>query len=287
MLSYGVFRIFVFIFSLLSYSGVYKVSDFLAFVLKRIVGYRKDVIYGQLKLSFPEKSEAEIRKIADGAYRNLSDILLESIKGFSNSKEEYMKRYKFINPEISEKYTTQGIPVVHAAAHYTNWEWGATTYPLWFSSPVYGFYKPLKNPKMEQFGRKFRGIFDMNLIPIGQTSKVFEENKNNPAIYVFVADQSTWSDNAHWVTFLGQDTACPPGVGKYGHKLNCPVFYTEMRRVKRGFYEIHLVELLPNQHHQQPEQITNIFMNHLEEIIRKEPKNWLWSHKRWKKKRHQ
>lgn len=264
---------------------VYILSDFTAWLLGSVIKYRKDVVFMQLKKSFPNKSDEEINHIAIESYRNLADIFLESVKGFSISKSEYMKRYTFVNPEISEKYTQAGIPVVNAAAHYTNWEWGATTYPLWFTCPVYGFYKPLSNPKMEQYGRKMRGIFNMNLIPIKNTSKVIIANENAPAIYVFIADQSTWSDNAHWVTFLGQDTACPQGVGKYGNKLNCPVIYAEMNRVKRGFYEVNLVELLPNNHNISAEEITSIYMNHLENILKAKPENWLWSHKRWKKKR--
>lgn len=285
MLSYLFFRSMVLLFSFLPYPWVYRISDFLAFVLSRVVGYRREVVYGQLRKSFPEKSAEEIDNIARASYHNLADILVESIKGMSQSREEYQERYIFLNPEVSEKYTTAGRPVVHGAAHYTNWEWGAISYPLWFTSPVYGFYKPLKNPRMEMYGRKLRGIFGMNLIPIKQTSGVFERNESQPAIYVFIADQSTYSKNAHWVEFLGQDTACPQGVGKYGHMLNCPVIYVEMNRVKRGYYEIQLVELLPDQHNQSPKDITAIYMKHLENIIRKHPENWLWSHRRWKKKR--
>ena len=287
MFSYLFFRSLVLFFSFLPYSWVYRIADFLAFVLRRVVGYRRNVIYDQLTKSFPEKSAEDIEKIARDSYQNLADILVESIKGMSQSREEFLKRYIFRNPVVSEKYTTAGRPVVHAAAHYTNWEWGAVSYPLWFSSPVYGFYKPLKNKRMESYGRRLRGIFGINLIPIKQTSGVFDENGDNPAVYVFVADQSTYSQNAHWVDFLGQDTACPQGVGKYGHRLNCPVIYVEMNRVRHGFYEIHLVELLPDHHHMAPEKITEKYMNHLESIIRRAPENWLWSHKRWKKKRQQ
>ncbi len=269
------------------FSVVYKLSDFTSWLLGSVIKYRKNVVFTQLKKSFPHKSEQEIISIAQLSYKNLADIFLESIKGFSISKEEYMKRYKFVNPELSEKYTQAGVPVIHAAAHYTNWEWGAITYPLWFTSPVYGFYKPLTNPIMEKYGRKMRGIFNMNLIPIKDTSKVILANKNEPSIYVFVADQSTWSDNAHWVTFLNQDTACPQGVGKYGNMLNCPVIYAEMERVQRGFYEVKLVELLPNNHQKAPEDLTSKYMSHLEKIITSKPENWLWSHKRWKKQRNQ
>lgn len=285
MIGYIIFRLVVFIFWLIPFKVLYILSDGVAFLLHNVVKYRKSVVYKQLIKSFPEKSSEEINRIARLTYANLADILLESIKGFSMSEKSYMKRYKFLNVEVCNKYLGNGISTIHAAAHYTNWEWGATSYPLWFDYPVYGFYKPLTNKYIEAYGAKKRSMFGMRLVPIQTTSSKIEEVKDEANVYVFVGDQSTWSDNAHWVNFLGQDTACPRGIDKYARELSLPVFYVHMNRVKRGYYEIFLEEIIENGSHFVEGEITKRYMQKLEEIIKKKPANWLWSHKRWKKVR--
>ena len=102
---------------------------------------------------------------------------------------------------------------------------------------------------------------------------------------MLVSDQSTWSDNAHWVTFLGQDTACPPGADKYSRMLCCPVFYVHIQRMTRGHYDVTLHELTDGTEDLAEGIITERFMKKLESILQQRPEDWLWSHKRWKKKR--
>ena len=85
--------------------------------------------------------------------------------------------------------------------------------------------------------------------------------------------------------FLNQDTPFLPGPERIARKTNYPVFYFDVDRVKRGYYEI-TASLL----HESPSEtadtaITQSYANKLESIIQQKPANWLWSHRRWKKKK--
>ena len=285
MIGFIFLRVFVTLFGILPFTIVYKISDLLSWTLYYVIRYRRVVVETQLKVSFPEKSEGEIKAIARKSYDNLGDIIVESIKGFSMPESEFSERYKFVNPEVSLQYTQQGKCVIHSAAHYGNWEWGVITYALAFPYPALGFYKPLSNKYNEKFTALKRGRFGFIMVPINNTSKAFEQYKKDPATFVLVSDQSTWSDNAHWVHFLGQDTACPPGVDKYSRMLKCPVFYIHIQRIKRGYYEVVLHKLTDGNENLQEGVITERYMKKLESILKEKPEDWLWSHKRWKKKR--
>ncbi len=284
-IGYLFFRLIVFKFSLIPFRALYKISDFLSWLLYKVIGYRKEVVFKQLRNSFPLKSEMEIDQIAKASYRNLADIIVESIKGFSMTEADFRRRFVFTNPSVTNELTAKGQSVIHVAAHYGNFEWGVIAYPLFVNSPILGFYKPLSNTYMENYGRKNRAKFDIILIPIGQTAQAFVDFKDKPTTYAFVSDQSTWSDKAHWVTFLGQDTACPPGTDKYAHALNATVFYMNIQRVKRGFYELTFELLAENPADLPVEEVTKRFMARLETLLHQKPDDWLWSHKRWKKKR--
>jgi KDO2-lipid IV(A) lauroyltransferase len=285
MIGYIFFRLSTALFSAIPFAILYKISDFLSWFLYNAVRYRRDVVEKQLKASFPEKTDDDLTKIAKKSYANLGDIIVESLKGFTMPKSEFLKRYHFVNPELSLKYTQQGRCVIHSAAHYGNWEWGVITYALSFPIPSLGFYKPLSNKYSEKYAAKKRGRFGFIMVPIQNTSKAFDQYKNDGATFVLVSDQSTWSDNAHWVNFLGQDTACPPGADKYSRKLSCPVFYVHIQRMSRGHYDVTLHELTDGTEELAEGIVTQRFMKKLESILQERPEDWIWSHKRWKNKR--
>ena len=67
LLYYIVFAVW-YVFSLLPLRIHYVLSDLLFWLLYGVVGYRKAVIRKNLRESFPEKSEEELRKIARGYY---------------------------------------------------------------------------------------------------------------------------------------------------------------------------------------------------------------------------
>jgi Kdo2-lipid IVA lauroyltransferase/acyltransferase len=284
-IGYLAFRFVVFLFWLLPFSALYRLSNGVAWLLFNVVGYRKKVVFKQLRDSFPDKSSAEIERLARASYRNLSDILLESFKGFSMTEADFGQRYVFTNPELVHESTESGGNSIQMAAHYSNWEWGVIALPLFVKRHIVGFYKPLSNRFIENYGRQQRGQFGIDLVPIGETASAFVRLADKPTAYFFVSDQNTNSDKAHWVTFLNQDTACPYGGDKYARQYNFPAYYCDMQRIKRGYYELTFEKIAIDAPHLPDEEVTRRFMARLEQTILAKPENWLWSHKRWKKKR--
>jgi KDO2-lipid IV(A) lauroyltransferase len=289
-LGYLFFRLTIFIFSLIPFRVLYFISDGLTFLFYKVLKYRGKVIFGNLRNSFPEKSEQEIREIARKFYRNFTDIILEGIKGFSMSEKEMVKRYHFSNPELVYNNKMSGGNSILMAGHLNNWEWGAMIYHYYFREKrrIIGFYKPLSNKFIEKYGLKSRGQFGTTLIDIGRTAWAFDHYKEEPTGYILVSDQSIYSDKAHWVKFLNQDTVCPYGGDKYARQFNYPVYFVRIKRgVRRGFYEVEHELLVENPNTLSEGDITRIFMKRLEEIIIEKPEEWLWSHKRWKVKKEQ
>ena len=69
-------------------------ANCLYFLMYYVVGYRKSVIFSNLKQSFPEKSSKEIEKIGKDFYLHLCDLMTESIKGVSMNQKDFQKHYK-------------------------------------------------------------------------------------------------------------------------------------------------------------------------------------------------
>ena len=68
-------------------------------------------------------------------------------------------------------------------------------------------------------------------------------------------------------------------------RMNDAVFYVDMQRPSRGHYTVNF-ELITKDPASLPEnEVTRLFFQRLEQTIRRDPRFYLWSHKRWKRTR--
>ncbi len=68
----------------------------------RLIGYRKKVVFTNLKNSFSIKSDEELNAIMVNFFSHLCDIIMESVKGFIISEKELRKRLVIKNNELSK-----------------------------------------------------------------------------------------------------------------------------------------------------------------------------------------
>jgi len=244
------------------------------------------VVYGNLETSFPAKDKMEIEEIARGFYKNLSDVLVESVKGYSMNQESFRKRFKIENSEIAREYLKKGRTIIALASHYGNWEWGIEAVAPVFKQKVVALYKPLSNRYIDKYLKEKRRKGGMSLVPIWETRETFEESVKNPTLFIMAADQNPGRvSKAIWVPFLNHETACIHGPESYAKRYNTPLVYFDIQRIKRGYYTLTIKDLYENPSETQTGFVTGLYMQTLEKIIQEKPENWLWSHKRWKHKK--
>ncbi|MFT7606061.1 MAG: KDO2-lipid IV(A) lauroyltransferase, partial [Saprospiraceae bacterium] len=223
MIVYLLFRFAILVIKIIPFFLLYICSDGIAFILHRVIGYRKKVILTNLRNAFPDQSPSAIQSILKKTYKNLSDISLEGIKGMSCSQEELIKRYKFLNPEVVYDIFEKGKSAIGLVAHYNNWEWGAFATAPQIKGEVVGVSKSVRNPYMDRFIKKNRARFDARIILMNETARALIENRGTPTLFVLIADQSpSNARTAHWLTFLHQDTACLIGPDKIARRTNYP-----------------------------------------------------------------
>jgi KDO2-lipid IV(A) lauroyltransferase len=277
---------FVFIIAIIPFFILYLISDLLGFILYRIVGYRKEVAYDNLRKSFPDISEKELKRIVRLSYRNLSDVMVETLKGFSLTQKRVVKRHRFVNSEVLEPFVKSGKSFIVTASHYNNWEWGGLSIPLQLDCNVAVFYKPLSNKRMDRVIKKNRERTGIEMVSFYKTAATFKKYNDRQTVYFLVADQSpSNARKSYWIDFLGRETAFLHGPELYAKSYNLPVLYADIKRVKRGYYEIDFSVLVDEPSSLKDGEITRRYAAKLEDVVRKQPENWLWSHKRWKMKK--
>ncbi|MEZ4894372.1 MAG: lysophospholipid acyltransferase family protein [Saprospiraceae bacterium] len=287
MLALFFLKILVQLFRLVPFWALYQISNVLAFILYRIVGYRKQVILDNLMQAFPEKSSDEIKRIIKKTYLNLTDLMLESVKSQTTSLPELHRRCRVMNAEIAAEFLQQGQSVILAGSHCGNWEYAGLTLPYGLFGKLVGVYKPLTNKHVELYLNKNRSRGSLVLVSMDDSVAFMRKHLKKEAwAYMMIGDQSPSSrKRAHWVTFFGRETATLPGIDVLARTFGFPVFSYRILRVKRGFYEIEYEPLWLEPETATELDITRAYTKRLEEEIRANPETWLWSHKRWKMKR--
>lgn len=236
-----------------------------------------------LRNSFPEKSEEELKAIEKKYFKFLCDNILESFKMLTISRKGIAKRFKFINPEVVEHYLLQGRSVLLTGGHYGNWEWGNLSVKATFDEDVLVIYKPLANTQFGDFMNAMRSRFGTTMVPMKLTLRKIIEHKNKLFLAVFVSDQTPTRDESQYFTkFLNQDTAVFLGVEKIAKATGNPVIFCQIDRVKRGYYQAEFTTLFEDPKLAREYEITEAHTKKLESYIKAKPELWLWSHKRWK-----
>lgn len=272
--------------SLLPFWVIYRISDVTFFIIYFIVGYRKQVVFGNIQRSFPEKSTKEVKVIMFNFYRHFCDLIFESIKGFSISSEEAQKRMGSVNTEIINNYGKQGKDVVLVGGHYGNWELFAVAVGPTINIKPIALFTPLANKFFDHKVKASRSRFGLNLLPSSKIRELMAEKSAEKRMIIFGSDQSPRKgQRAYWMTFLNQETGVQFGAEKFASEHNCAVVYGHIRRLKRGHFQIEYQAICDNASKTSYGEITKTHTRLLEAEIIKEPAYWLWSHKRWKHNR--
>ena len=244
------------------------------------------MVQTNLTNSFPDKNETEINKLCYDFYRHLCDLIVESIKLFSISQHQISTRFTVNNPEILQPYYAQNKDVLIVGGHYNNWEMLAAGIDQQVPHDTIGLYSKLSNAFFDKKMKASRSTFGLRMVTTKDSFAYFKEEHTIPRMTIFGADQSpTYSKNVHWTTFLHQDTAIALGTERFAKKYNLPVAYGSINKVKRGHYSLDISILTDTPAETAEGEITELHTKKLEQQILVQPEYWLWTHKRWKRKR--
>ncbi len=277
----------LYITSLLPFWLLYRISDILYYLLFYVMRYRKQVVFENIENAFPEKSPTERKTIAKQFYRFLPDLVVEAVKMRSMSKKEVEKRIELLNPEEVYQHFDQGKGVIGVTAHYGNWELGIYRLSLMTNFPRLVIYKPLNNNDFNEVYNALRCRFGATMVPMKQILRHIVLLRNQPHISMFVADQTpTYQDSDYYMDFLKQETLVYTGTERIARLTKNPIVYCHIgRKEKRGHYYCQFTTLVTDPDAYAPHDITQIHNRFTEAMINKEPAYWLWSHRRWKRKR--
>lgn len=273
---------FLYLISLLPFFVVYRIADFFFIIIYYVLGYRKEVVMGNLRGSFPEKTEAELKEIARKFYVNFIDNWIETIKLLSISKKKLNKRISGNFEVFGQLYQT-GKAVQANLGHFFNWE--IMTLHAGINQP-YTFltvYLPQSSRIMNRLLLRVRARWGNPQLQSTNIARDIIPWRKKKYLLALGADQSPANpEDGYWLYFLNRPTVFLKGPEKFARIQNIPVVMMLTTRPRRGHYHFNYFLLAEDPKSLPDGELIRRYVQHLEENIRLQPDLYLWSHKRWK-----
>ncbi|MDQ6530207.1 lysophospholipid acyltransferase family protein [Flavobacterium sp. LHD-85] len=270
--------------SILPFPIFYLFSDFVCFLVYRVIGYRKKVVRENLALTLPHLNDAERKAIEKKFYKHMCDLFLEMVKTMSMSPEEMERRFHVTNIDLVLDYAKRGKSVILVASHYASYEWLLTINPkLGFQGVA--VYKKLANPYFDKLVRKIRSKYNTEMIETRKAIPTMAKNQREGilSLYGLASDQSPKMERIfHSMKFMGVEVPVHTGAETLAKKYDLAVLFVEVKKVRRGYYEATFIPLADNPKEFENFKITEMYLKEVEKQILEAPEFYLWTHKRWK-----
>lgn len=273
---------FLYLLSLLPWKVLYFLSDAIYGLAYYIVGYRRDVVMNNLLIAFPGKTEKERVRIAKDFYHNFLDTFIETVKLLSVSETTLRKRTS-TNIEVLNSLYDTGRNVQILSAHFFNWEFGNLAMSVLSRFPFIVVYMPQNSKIADRLILKLRQRFNAIMVPATSFRRSFRPYAKERYALTLVADQNPGEPaNAYWLPFFNKMVPFLRGPEKGAKSSNDIVLFAHFYRTRRGYYHIEFKLLTTEPRTYKEGELTRELIRFTEDAIRRQPANYLWSHRRWK-----
>jgi KDO2-lipid IV(A) lauroyltransferase len=238
-----------------------------------------------LELAYPEKPDAERRAIADEVFRSIARLIWTfarfpqlTSQNISNQNINQWIRYDGLEHYLEAKKAGRGI--LFATAHFGNWELSAFAHAL-MTEPMHIMIRPLDNPGVDRLVEERRRLSGNRLIIKWDSARaVLRALHHNEAVGVLI-DQNTSLEEGVFVDFFGTPACANTAFAKIAARTGAaviPGFAIWSAEECRYILKFHP----PLEISGDPAEDTRRIHSLLERVIRENPGQWLWIHRRWK-----
>ena len=247
---------------------------------------RGDIVEKQIAAAFPEKSPAEVDRIARASWEHLGRTAIEMalLPGLGNGGVlglvETVEGWEHV-----ERAMTAGKGIVVVAGHHGNWELlGA--YIAARGVPFDVIVRGIANPLFDEYVNHLRTALGMVVVhdqdAVSRTPRALRAGR----AVGFVADQGLLGLASTYVTFFGRPAKTPRGAAVFALRFNAPVLFVDGLRLPNGRYRIIIEPVEAPRTGNREEDVDAIvvrFTEILEKWVRLVPEQYFWHHRRWKR----
>jgi KDO2-lipid IV(A) lauroyltransferase len=286
IVTYGVVMLLGALVRMLSREQTRRLACFIGDFIHRGIGLRRDMVYRNLSLTFPEKSSEEIGRIATAMYRNVASTLLEVLRlPLIRNCDDAAALVDIKGDDAFWEWQRSGkTGAVLVSAHYGNWELMATAFGL-LIRPVTIIVKRLHNERVDRKMNEYRTMRGNRVVYPKQSIREGLRLLQNGGTLAILGDQSD-PDEANFGEFLGRRTTMFHGAAFFALRAKVPLFVPICTSNGDGRYTITLTHIDTSDLSFNKTDIAILaarYTSAIEAQIRRRPEEWFWLHDRWKR----
>jgi KDO2-lipid IV(A) lauroyltransferase len=236
-----------------------------------------------------EKSEAQIRRIAQRVFENLFRILFEVGWSLRLRNDQLADYFTVSGVSDYQKAMAKGKGVLLLGAHFGNWEIQMVAAHL-IDMPMRVVYRTLDAKGLDRFVLEYRSRFGAKMISNerGAIRKIYAALRKGYPVGLLMDQNVDWYEGV-FVDFFGHRACTNTGMAVLALKSEAPVIpFFLIRRGAR--FECVLGPELPliktGDQIKDLEMNTRLYNQVIETYARRYPDQWFWVHQRWKTRPH-
>ncbi len=205
----------------------------------------------------------------------------------TKSKAESFIKFTDLNIITELRHKNEGL--FFLSGHYSNWELSAFSYSVITGGKLNIIAKKQASKRLNKKIDEYRELSGNEIIPIGFSLKKIYEKLSGNEIVCFLTDQSAHPDYSVYINFFGSEVPSFSGPAKIALKLRPKLVFGYASRNKDFSYEIRFKRInyddLSGNSENDIQALTQRISDCMESVIRENPGQWLWFHKRFKHRR--
>lgn len=282
------FRLLRGLVSSLPRSWAQTLGEALGWTAGAVLGVRRTVVEGNLKLAFPDRSRAWRRRVALASYRHLGRELVVTLRLPRETRERILETTEVQGLELLRAALDEGRGLVAFCGHLGNWEVAGAALAA-RGLPVDSVMHPPQNPFLREELERNRARLGITLHSRESAPRTLLASLRAGRVVGLVADQNAVGSGVV-VDFFGAPASTARGPAVLSLRSGAPMWALACRRVDRRPLEYQVIctslEVARTGDLQKDVMnLTQAAQSALEASVRKTPEQYFWVHKRWKVRR--
>ncbi len=250
----------------------------------RILRGRAALAMRNLRATFPDRPEAELRAIATECWRYFGRELLVYIRMQRMSLEQIAEKCPPVNEQLLQEAIARGNGVVLVSAHFGGWEVGGLAV-MALVEDVRTVVRPLDNEFLERDLARIRERTGVEVIDRRHAARPLMKGLAENAVVVLLPDQAVQPREGILAPFLGRPAWTTPAPAKLAVRQSSTIVFVFCIPAANGhlleFEEPIRVDQLSDEE-RDPAALTARINDVISRRIASRPELWLWMHDRWK-----
>jgi KDO2-lipid IV(A) lauroyltransferase len=284
-LEYLVFQVLYQLTRLLPRRGLLAVGRGLGTFVWKVVGFRRQVILGNLTAAFGEEHDAAwIERTAHDFYRHLGMTLMEFLAAGHRSRQDLVDNIDVEGLEILDDLVAAGQAAVLVSGHFGNFELQLPRAAVQ-GIRAHGVVKAQSNRLIDGFYNGIRSREGVGIIYTGGAFPRILETLKSGEFVGLMSDQDA-GPKGHFVKFMGRYASVTRGPATLAVQAGVPIVMAIVFRQPDNRHVIRIgprIDIDPAWDEETAiRRMTERHTAALEEAIREAPAMYYWVHRRWK-----